>query len=107
MQKLLILAISCVAGFSAVAHSALAGECTPGLFMRVQSNLEWTINNPGPKACVFEKMQKKGKNAYEAFADCNSAFRDGGLVNPIHNDYKDCAAHVCNWFVANKYTPAC
>lgn len=79
------------------------------MWAKVQTNLEWTINNPGARACAVDKILHHGKNAYNAFAACNDAFRDRGLIRSNSNDYKDCNANVCNWFTAQipPWSPAC
>lgn len=86
---------------------AYAAECTPGLWSRVLTNLEWTLSNEGARNCAFVKIQSGSRNAYEAFRDCNDSLRTGGLPDGTHNDYIDCAPQACNWFISKKLTPAC
>ncbi|MER8964440.1 hypothetical protein NKI25_01750 [Mesorhizobium sp. M0808] len=82
-------------------------DCSEGDWLKVLTNLKWTLANDEAKRCAFVKIQSGSMNAYEAFADCNSAFRDGGVTNPIQNEYRDCAPQVCNWFISERLTPAC
>lgn len=108
MMKAITLAAGLfVFGVLSPLQLAHAGECTAGLFMRVQTNLEYTMNDAGMKGCAFAKIHG-GTPAWDAFADCNpKAFRDGGLFNPLHNDYVDCKEKVCKWFREQRLDPSC
>jgi hypothetical protein len=107
MHKTIKFAVGLLVAVAYTFQLAYAGECTDGLFSRVQTNLEWTVNNKGAHDCAFGKILRREKDAYNAFADCNSAFHDGGLLNPLQNDYVDCRQRVCAWFIKQNLTPAC
>jgi hypothetical protein len=78
---------------------AEGGQCTNGMWLKVLTDLEWTVKNDGAHKCVVDKIHG-GETAYDAFKHCNDAFTDRGAIHTISNDYRDCGTEACNWFKA-------
>lgn len=86
-------------------------NCPERDWAEVKRNLEYTANTPGPenRGCAEVKVHS-GKTAYDAFKDCNGAFRGPGLIGGRNKDlYTNCAPYVCNWFRSQNppWSPAC
>jgi hypothetical protein len=105
MRKALVVGVVFALGFTL--RPAYAGECTAGMWSKILTNLQATMNDAGMLRCARAEVLEHSQTAYEGFANCNDAFRDGGLFNPLTNDYKDCSANVCGWLRANRWSHAC
>ncbi len=75
----------------------------------VVKNLNWTMGNQPAYACADVKIRSGSRNAYDAFKDCNDAFRFKNDVTGVDTPamYSSCAAYSCNWFKSKNLRPAC
>ena len=88
-------------------HLASAEDCPQGKWLKVLTNLEWTMNNADAHKCAVDEVINDGKTASDAFKDCNHSTNKD--IDDAGKQFDDCGAEVCNWLKTRNppWDPAC